>query len=350
MADNTVFDSVFKTMVHKTPQLVIPFINEAFGRSYPADAPIVQFNSEHEEPQGPRIADSVFRLGDKIYHIECQSTPDSNMVVRMIEYDFAIALEQAIAAGAPYEMDFPESCVLFLRDTANTPDELRLKVNLPGGGSFDYTASVVKAQRFGIEEIFEKRLLLLLPYYLMRYEGALSAIAADDARTDGLIAECAELRAGLETATLGKGEALLYEELVELIIRVIDHIMAAHEVLRKKVRRTMGGEVLELMHERAERLAREAEQRGIELGLERGIEQGIEQGRELGVELGIEQGRELGIEQGRELGIEQGREQGVELGRKQGIELGRVQGIELGVEQGFDILANVLRGRGFDES
>ena len=80
MADNTVFDSVFKTMVHKAPQLVVPFINEAFGRSYPSDAPIVQFNSEHEGPGGSTIADSVFRLGGKIYHLECQSTPDSNMV------------------------------------------------------------------------------------------------------------------------------------------------------------------------------------------------------------------------------------------------------------------------------
>ena len=69
---------------------------------------------------------------------------------------------------------------------------------------------------------------------------------------------------------------MLYAELVEFIIRVIDHIMAAHEVLRKKVRGAMGGEILELMHERAERLEREAEQRGIEQGLEQGLEQGVD--------------------------------------------------------------------------
>jgi peptidoglycan glycosyltransferase len=42
----------------------------------------------------------------------------------------------------------------------------------------------------------------------------------------------------------------------------------------------MGGEVLELMRERAERLEREAKQQGFEQGLEQGIEQGIERGIE----------------------------------------------------------------------
>ena len=48
MADNTVFDSVFKTMAHKTPQLLVPFINEAFGRNYPPDEPIIQFRGLRE--------------------------------------------------------------------------------------------------------------------------------------------------------------------------------------------------------------------------------------------------------------------------------------------------------------
>lgn len=287
MADNTIFDSVFKTMVHKAPQLMIPFINEVFGRDYPQDATIVSYSNEHEGLRGSVIDDTVFRLQDKIYHVECQSTPDSNMVIRMIEYDFAIALEGALSAGAPYEMEFPSSCVLFLRHTASTPDVLSMKVNLPDGGSFDYQAKVVKAQLFSSDELFEKRLLLLLPYYLMRYEGALSHIACDDFRATQLIEECVELRANLEMYTLETGDTLLYEELTELIIKVSDHILSAHDSLRKKVRKAMGGEVLELMHERAARLEREAEARGLELGIKQGVEQGIEQGIEQGFEQGV---------------------------------------------------------------
>lgn len=109
-----------------------------------------------------------------------------------------------------------------------------------------------------------------------------------DVRTAQLLAECSDLRTGLELATLPEGESLLYEQLTELIIRVSDHMLRAHDLLRRKVRTAMGGEVLELINDRAERLEREAEARGLEIGIERGIEQGIEQGIERGIEQGID--------------------------------------------------------------
>ena len=305
MADNTVFDSVFKTMVHRSPQLMIPFINEVFGRNYAQDSPIVRFSDEHESLRGTIIDDTVFRLAEKIYHVECQSTSDASMVVRMIEYDFHIALEEALSEGAPYELDFPASCVLYLRHTSKTPDSLHMKVNLPDGGSFQYETKIVKAQLFSSDEIFSKRLLLLLPYYLMRYEQSLAAIASDDQRTDQLVYECSELRSELESAVLRMGDTSLYEELVELIIKVSDHLLAAYETLQKRVRKAMGGEVLELWRERAERLEREAEARGIERGLEQGIEQGIERGIEQGIEAGIEQGVDGLAAKLRELGIDE---------------------------------------------
>ena len=304
MPDNTVFDSVFKTMVHKIPKLLIPFINETFGRDYPNDAKIVRFCDEHEGPRGTIIDDTVFKLHDKIYHIECQSTEDYRMVVRMIEYDFSIALESALSAGKPYEMDFPASCVLFLRHTSNTPDVLSMRVNLPDGESFDYKVKVVKAQNYSSVDLFNKQLLLLVPFYLMRYENALNTIASDDMQTAQLISECAEMRANLESMAVEMGDALLYDELTELIIKVSDHVLSAHEALRKRVRKAMGGEVLELLHDRAERLEREGEARGLAKGLEQGREQGLEQG------------------------LEQGREQGI--------------------AQGYDELANALKSRGLD--
>ena len=106
---------------------------------------------------------------------------------------------------------------------------------------------------------------------------------------------CAELRASLEAATLAEDETLLYKELTELITRVSDYVFRAHEVRRRKARRTMGGEVLELMNDRAERLEREARTEGLELGLEQGIEQGLEQGLEQGV-AALNQLREKGVD------------------------------------------------------
>lgn len=84
MDSSNIYDSVFKTMMHKTPKLLIPLINEVFGRRYEIDAPIVQFNKEHEGPLGTRISDSIFRIEDMVYHLECQSTHDASMVVNLV--------------------------------------------------------------------------------------------------------------------------------------------------------------------------------------------------------------------------------------------------------------------------
>ena len=38
----------------------------------------------------------AIHIGDKIYHLECQSNPDGSMILRMVKYDFYIALKNAI--------------------------------------------------------------------------------------------------------------------------------------------------------------------------------------------------------------------------------------------------------------
>ena len=88
----------------------------------------------------------------------------------------------------------------------------------------------------------------------------------------------------MEAATLGNGDTLLYEELTELTIRVSDYLARANGALRRKVRVAMGGEVLELMRDRAERLEREAEVRGIEQGIEQGASEMSSLLRERGID------------------------------------------------------------------
>mgnify|MGYP000225989283 CR=1 FL=1 len=93
MRDNTIFDDVFRTMMEKMTFLVVPLINDVFHTSYPADVEIVQLRNEYQRVDGEIIMDSRLLIGNRIYHIECQSTDDTTMAVRMIEYDFATAVE-----------------------------------------------------------------------------------------------------------------------------------------------------------------------------------------------------------------------------------------------------------------
>ena len=159
MENNTIFDDVFRTMLEKMPKLVIPVINEVFHKSYSKSEKIEQYRNEHHTKSGEIITDSYLGIGDKLYHLECESQPKGNMVIRMIEYDFAAALEGITLTEGMYEMNFPHSCVLYLRHNRNTPEQLKVKLNMPDGQNIIYSVPTIKLQEYTKDEIFRKDLL-----------------------------------------------------------------------------------------------------------------------------------------------------------------------------------------------
>ena len=92
---STIFDDVFRTIAQKMPQLLIPLINEVFHTSYSEEDHFEQLRNEHYEKFGTVVTDSIIRIGSHIYHLECQSSKDKTMVIRMFEYDISIAIEHA---------------------------------------------------------------------------------------------------------------------------------------------------------------------------------------------------------------------------------------------------------------
>ena len=232
--NNTIFDDVFRTMIEKMPYLAVPLINEVFHTSYPQDVPIIQLRNEHRQENGEIITDSCLKIGDKLYHIECQSTDDTTMAIRMIEYDFSIAVENAHKQGRRYRMDFPRSCVLYLRSGNNTPDFLGVEMALADGNIVLYQISTIKLETYTKDSIFEKNLLMLLPFYIMRYEKNIHE----------------EIRTNLVKELSGADKAALYMDLNKLIIKIADYICQSEEVVRKGIGDVMGGKVLELESER----------------------------------------------------------------------------------------------------
>ena len=256
MIKNTVFDDVFRTMVQKMPQLLIPLVNEVFHTDYKKEEELLQLRNEYEEKLGKIVSDSIVAIGNKTYHIECQSVDDTTMTVRMVEYDFAIALEGARKNGRIYEVDFPNSCVLYLRCSKATPERLEVKVNFPNGDSFVYESKVIKVQNYTSDEILEKKLLILLPYYIMRYEKDLKEIGKDEERQSSLLKEYEKIRGYLEEEFLKKNPSILYMDLVKLIVKISDYVLRKEKKLREGVGDIMGGKVLELESERLIRIGK----------------------------------------------------------------------------------------------
>ena len=251
--------------VHETTTTYIG--EECFGTSYPEDIQLIQKRNEHQTKQGEIITDSYFLIADKAYHIECQSTSDSSMIIRMIEYDFSISLESLRLEDGKYRMYFPNSCILFLRGNEGWK-MLSIEMVMPDGSTTEYKVPAIYVGHYTKDEILQKKLFFLLPFYIMRYEK--KALDTQDQELQKMLEEYREIEKCLEEEFLEEGKEKAYRDLMELILRISDYILRNKEKARKGLGDVMGGKVLEL---ESDRLIQE----GLELGRTQGISQGLAQ-------------------------------------------------------------------------
>lgn len=202
---STPYDDVFRTLLNDCSGLIIPVINEVFGETYSGEEEIVFSVNEHFlNQQGgneeERVTDTSFKiLGEetKKYHLECQSSTDHSMLVRMFEYDTQIALDQGEIKDSVLTVTFPHSAVLFLRCSASTPDKMKIKMVTPGG-NVSYDILVMKSQRYTLEEIFKKNLLFLIPFYIFSHENRFEEYEKDETKLELLKQEYEQIKNRLE--------------------------------------------------------------------------------------------------------------------------------------------------------
>ena len=156
-------------------------------------------------------------------------------------------------------MDFPKSCVLYLRSGKNTPDFLEIEMVLSDEKIVYYWVPTMKLETYTRNSIFEKNLLMLLPFYIMRYEKDIHEMSENPEMFQSLLNDYEEIRINLERELSGADKTALYMNLNKLIIKIADYICRNEKTVRKGIGEIMGGKVLELESERLERLQKEAE-------------------------------------------------------------------------------------------
>lgn len=271
----TPYDDVYRTLINDCRQLIIPVVNEVFQEHYAGDEPIVPAPNEHflnrqDGREIERITDSSFAIASKRYHLECQCRPDGSMLIRMFEYDSQIALDDAVVEGYTMTIPFPRSAVLFLRHDRNTPDCMAVTIRTEGG-DVSYKIPVIKLQEYSLEEIFRKKLLFFVPFYIFLYEKEFANMEEQEEKMARLKAEYGSIRRWLD-ALCEAGELTVLDKriIIDMSRKVLDHITAGHPAVREGVNTVMGGKVLDYE-------AKDILKQGIEQGIEQGIAQGIEQ-------------------------------------------------------------------------
>ncbi|MDO4302550.1 MAG: hypothetical protein Q4D94_01430 [Bacillota bacterium] len=247
------YDDVFRTLVNDCVKLLLPMINEVFHEQYIGNEEIYLYPNEHflnqqDGDEQKRITDTCFGIqGEelKLYHWECQSSPDNSMLVRMFEYDSQIALDRGKIYDNILTVNFPYSAVLFLRSTVSVPDRMKTKI-VVSGRVIQYDILVMKSQTYTIKEIFEKKLLLLIPFHIFSYEGQFQEYNEDDTQVNNLMEDYRAIREQLEElCRTGEIDEYTKCTIVDMSNKVLEHIARNYSRIREGVKSVMGGKVLE---------------------------------------------------------------------------------------------------------
>lgn len=249
-----IYDGAFRTILNDCRKLVIPVINEIFGESYTGDEKIEFFPNEHfidqqDEADKKRITDTNFRITGtetKKYHLECESSyPDGRITIRLFEYDSQIALDEGEITEETLTVTFPNTAVLYLRTRKKTPDKMKYVIVTPGG-TVQYDIPIMKVQSYSLDDIFEKRLLMLIPFYIFSHEDSFPDYDSSRQRLENLKSEYREILDRLnrleEQGIIG---AFDKRTIIELSSDVIKEITQKYENVKKGVGDIMGGALIE---------------------------------------------------------------------------------------------------------
>lgn len=261
---NTPYDDAFRTMVTKSGNLRLPFINEMFHPDSPLQpgTPIENVSNEYfiEEGKGNQrevITDSVLHIAGKTYHIECQSFADGTILVRMFEYDVTIGLKESEYSAGHLTVTMPHSGVLFLRKASNTPDKMLVTINTEGG-NVEYEVKALYLADYALDDLIEKNLLFLFPFYMFNLEGEMKKAEENNAEANEKVVSSFT---GLiqHVNDLYEKQAITFENyllVTDMLRKVTDALTKNYDNVRKELDGIMGGKVLEF---KGEKIFREGE-------------------------------------------------------------------------------------------
>lgn len=280
MVQATPYDDVHRTMANDRPQLLIPMVNEVFKEHYTGEEEVLlgkneQYLKQQDGEEDKRITDSYFSVYGKEktgrYHIECQSTTDNSMLHRMYEYDTQIALEDEVLTSDELIVHFPESAVIYLRSTKNTPDRLKTTIKTRNG-NHTYEIPVLKVKNYTVDELFEKKLYFFIPFHIFVYENSFLLYNGNEGKLKELLRVFADIRNRLETLTdTGEMDEYTKHCLIDMTKKVVENLAIKYDNVKEGICEVMGGRILNYE-------AKDIYNAGRGVGKSEGLQLGINEG------------------------------------------------------------------------
>ncbi len=142
-------------------------------------------------------------------------------------------------------MTFPNTAVLYLRTYKKTPDKMKYVIATPGG-TVQYDVPVMKVQTYTLDDIFEKGLLMLIPFYIFSHEKSFPEYNSNEQKLAELKAEYRIILERLdELEQQGVIGAFDKRTIIDLSGDVIKEIAQKYENVQKGVGDMMRGALIE---------------------------------------------------------------------------------------------------------
>ena len=249
-----IYDGAFRTILNDCRKLIIPVINEIFHEHYTGEEEIRFFPNEHfldqqDAADKERITDTNFQIIGRIvkkYHLECESSlPDGKITIRLFEYDAQIALDEGEVTEETLTVTFPNTAVMYLRAYKKTPDKMKYVIITPGG-TVQYDVPIMKVQSYSLDEIFEKRLLMLIPFYIFSHEKSFSEYNNNEQKLEELKTEYRMILERLDDLEKqGIIGAFDKRTIIDLSSDVINEIARKYENVQKGIGAMMRGPLIQ---------------------------------------------------------------------------------------------------------
>lgn len=266
---NTPYDDAHQTMVTDCPTLLIPVVNEVFHKNYSRNERVILSNRNFmvnlpDGEQQRRITDSVFTIQMEDYLMECQSTKDGTIIMRIFEYSTQEALEKAELQGDTLIMKFPNAAIIYLRHNESTPNEMTICIKVPDG-ECNYKVPVVKVQNYPVDLLFEKQLFFFIPFHIFAYEKDLKQYDKNEDKLEDLKAIYEEITDRLDVCAK-EGILTEFEKRMVLAMsqKVLEKIASKYSNVKREVGSVMGGKILDYE-------AKDILRQGISQGISQGI-------------------------------------------------------------------------------
>jgi hypothetical protein len=192
-------DELIKKLFHLSKKPILNILNALYDDNLAETSQVSYGSTEFIRDDLVKSTADMFievAAGKTIYryHIEFQTTYDKNIVIRMFRYGFEKAKELLDLSDLtkPLEMEFPDPRVIFIEENEKTPDALQLRIKIPKQASLLYQVPAFRYWLYDAQQLYAKKMYLLLPLQVFKIRKYLKAKGKMDAEAYQNLLQTAE--------------------------------------------------------------------------------------------------------------------------------------------------------------